>query len=101
MSNDQFNKQPEEIFPISVDFSRVLAEGETIDEGESSVVAYDAEGEDVSDEIIEGSLNVVDGKIYHKVKGGVSGLVYKITFLAVTSAANVYEKDIMMHVLDN
>lgn len=101
MSNEQFNKQPEEIFPISVDFSRVLADGETLDESASTVTAYDEEGTDVSDDIIEGSLNVVDGKIYQKIKGGESGKVYKITFLAATSEDNIFEKDLMMNVLDN
>lgn len=97
---DAFKKQPLEVFPISVDFSRVLESLEFVDENNSSVIVTDADGNDVSTEILEGSLSESGGVIIQKIKGGETGKSYKITFLAVTTLNNTFEKDIRMDVLD-
>lgn len=98
---DHFTKQPLEVFDISVDFSRVLKNLEFCDEGQSSVTAYDAEGNDVTADIIKGDFSETGGIMTQTIKGGESGNSYKITFIFFTTLLNTFEKDIKMDVIDS
>ncbi len=92
-----FIKQSDEIFPITADFSDVLATGETITEESSEVIAYDSNNIDVSSTIlVADSKSVLGSTLLIKVQAGIDGKKYKITFKAVTSNNNIYELDVIM-----
>lgn len=98
---DNFTKQPTEKYFVAADFSRALDEGETIVLNNSTVIAYDADGNDVSATVLESGTKQIDGaKLLIRVKDGTSGEKYKITFKAVTSQSNIYEHDITMKVVE-
>ncbi len=94
-----FVKQPNEQFPVSADFVKVLETGETIDAGLSEVTVQDANGQDVTTRIVVSTL-VSGFKLIATIKGGTKGVTYKITFKAVTSNSNIYELDVKMKVKD-
>lgn len=92
-----FIKQTDEKFPIAADFSDVLATGETIVAETSEVIAYDSGDNDVSSTIlVEDSKSVLESLLLAKVRAGVDGKKYKVTFKAMTSNNNIYELDIFM-----
>lgn len=91
---DRFIKQPAEYFNISVEFSK-LGSGETID-ASSTVTAIDEDGEDASDEVLDGDYSIDGKKMIQRVTGGEDGKRYQITFFCVTSEGNGYEHDIEM-----
>ena len=93
-------KQPDETFPIAVDFKNVLADGESIDSGASTVKAYDAAtGVDVSNSfLVSGSMTVDGTKLVVKITDGSENNVYKVTFKAVTNLSNTFEQDIFVAV---
>jgi hypothetical protein len=95
-----FKKQPNEKFPISIDFADDLQSSETISSAE--VIAYDRDETDVSSTILSGVASIVDGedqdgtthanaKVVH---AGTNNMRYKVTFRATTSDGNVYEADV-------
>lgn len=92
---NQFSKQPNEIFPVSMDFSNSLDTGETI--SSKSVIAYNATNEVVTSTIVAAS-SIVDNTVKVTVKDGTSGTRYKITIRITTSNSNIYEEDIFMYV---
>jgi len=92
MSN--FIKQPNEKYPISIDYSAVLNESETISSRE--VIGYLGDT-DVTAIIIDSS-SISGDDILVVVKAGDAGNTYKITVRATTSDGNVYEKDVEMYV---
>lgn len=94
---ERFHKQPNEKFPIAADFSAVLAENESIDGNNSSVVAEDENGTDVSSSVLVSSSMTVDGpRLIVTVTGGDAGKRYKITFRCHTTTGNIYELDVQM-----
>lgn len=99
---DGFTKQPSEAFTIQASFTNVLDTGETITLGNSTVIALDNAGVDVTATVIFTGSKSVDGVyLKAKVQGGTEAASpYKITFLASTSLSNVYEKDVLMTVAD-
>lgn len=102
MATDEFIKQTSEKFTIQADFSNALDTGETITLASSSVVAEDSNGDDVSDTILVPGSKSVDSQ-YLKIKvqaGSESYSPYKITFLALTSLSNIYEKDAFMVIIE-
>jgi len=109
MTLGYFTKQNSETFFISVDFTDVLETDETIVVGSCTVVAKDVAGADTSSGVLAaGSIAVgdaadgtTDGVLKIKVKAGTEALSpYKITFTAVTSLNNTWEKDIEMCVVE-
>jgi len=98
MTLGYFTKQNSETFFISADFTDVLETGETITVGSSSAVAEDSTGTVATSDVIEaGSLAVSGSQLKVKVKAGTEALSpYKITFKAVTSLNNIWEKDVEM-----
>ena len=97
MSHD-FVKQPSEIFPITLDFSRRLATGETI--SSKTVTAAIVGGGDATATVIDSSA--IDGtEINITVKAGSDGVEYKITVKITSSASNVFEDEITMTVTES
>lgn len=93
---DNFNKQPEEIFTIELNFSNNL------DSNLNEVISTYANevtlcGEDVTSEIILDASNN-NNSTFLKLQGGLNGGCYKITSRVTTSLSNVYEKDVQMNV---
>lgn len=93
---NEFKKQPSEKYPISLDFTNILGEGESI--STLYVTATNlSDNEVATTTVIDSSL--IDGLICKAiVKDGVSKSRYKITFKIITSSSNVYEDDIFMYV---
>lgn len=91
-----FTKQPSEVFPISIDFSDVLDTSEIITS--ITVTAYLIDV-DVTSQVID--LNSFsETKVTIRVKGGTTGNKYKITALITTSLGNIYERDLIMKVIE-
>ena len=92
-----FVKQPSEIFPISIDFSRRLASGETIS---SKTVTAATGGADATATVITSSA-INGDSIDITVKAGTDGTVYTITVKVTTSSSNVFEDEITMTVTES
>jgi len=96
---DYTEKQPAEIFYISIDFKESMDANEVIDLPNSSFMVTDSEGEDVTDNLLESANTHVDGTIvYLQIKGGESGNEYKLTARIKTDQNNIYEKDLTIKV---
>lgn len=94
-----FTKQPSEIFTVTMDFSRRLAESETISTKTVTAIITTTLT-DATDTVI--SSSAIDGTdVDVKVKGGTTGLSYKITIVITTSTGNVFEDEITMTVTDS
>lgn len=92
-----FSKQPSEVIPISIDYSLLLNDTETI--SSCAVTAYDPNGSNVTSTIVHNSS--VDGSVCKAtVKSGTDGVRYKITFKASTNELNLYEEDVFMKVYE-
>ncbi len=100
MALDDFSKQPYETFPIEADFVNVLADEETITLATSDVSAKKSDDTDATSDVLTVAEKAVDGSALQiRVKAGVAAdSPYKITFRAVTSDNNKYEKDVEMTV---
>jgi hypothetical protein len=83
MSNFILIKQPNEIVPCSVSFTKRLPTGETVG-GSSTVVVTDADGGEVSGALLE-SDSVASPVISSIIKAGSDGSEYTITFTAITT----------------
>jgi hypothetical protein len=111
-------KQPSESYLLGADFSQVLTAGEYILVGTSTVTAVDNADEDATDDVLNNDDMVVDtadaydlpsattpitnGMLVTRIMAGTEALSkYKITFLALTSNGNTYEKDVKMRIKDN
>lgn len=92
MSAQSLVKQPGENRLYDMDFSPLLAEGETLS---SCTVASTPVGLTLS-----GSATVSGSTASQRISGGTSGTRYKLTFTAVTSAGNTVEADGILQVRD-
>ena len=95
----KFEKQPSEEYPISIDFSEVLDDDETISTVDVSAKYYHGGSGDATLDVI-GSSSISDQTIIVNVKNGTDGCIYKITAVIETSGNNIYEEDIYMMVKD-
>lgn len=96
-------KQPSETFIVGVDFSLLLASGETISTGASTCVEADTTDPAAVVTIMDaGSLQATADlkSLLVRIAGGTDGHVYKLSFRAATSADNVYEQDIFVLVAE-
>lgn len=86
----RFTKQSWEQKQLDFTVTPALATGDVV----LSVKAFmvDADGNDVSDDMIEGAPSYVDeeGKVYVLIKGGTSGKVYTLAIYVTTQ--NIPEK---------
>ena len=98
MANLYFDKQPSEIFSIAVNFSDRLADEETISSVDVSAIDI-ATGNDATATVIDSSA--IDGvNINIKVKAGTDDYSYKITIKITTSGSNIFEEEVIMHVVE-
>lgn len=95
MKLGRFIKQPREKYTIAVDFSRAMDDDESIDSDNSSVTAADANGANVTSQIIH-SVACETNLIRATVKNGSDGDRFRLSFLAHTDTGNIYEKDVLM-----
>jgi hypothetical protein len=105
-----FEKQPDETYPISVDFWPWLDSGEEIaDVVVTAVVDPKTDDEAAIISIISGAAQIQDGvnvdgdvitnsKVVQKVTLGTTLKTYSIKILATTTDSNDYEADIRMKV---
>lgn len=100
-------KQPFETFWLGAGFYNVLETDETIDLSSSNtaVTAVDADDEDASSAILQGSPVLGDSEnggtdnvLKIRVKEGTDGVKYKVTFRVQTMSGNKWEKDIYLKV---
>jgi hypothetical protein len=108
MKVGKFAKQPYESYVIAGDFSLNMdqAGGEDIDLADplTTVTAVDKNGDDATDDITDqGSIEKGTGDEYGYLKvlikaGTVDLQPYKITFRAVTTAPEKWEKDVVMQI---
>ncbi len=96
-------KQPSEEFPIAVDFAADLDSSETITDKVITATIADT-GDDASS-ILEGDAQIQNGdqtlsKITQGIQAGVDGIIYKVSFQAITSDGNTFEADVEVIVDD-
>jgi hypothetical protein len=101
-------KQGYEEFRIDVDFGANMAADETLVLADCEIEAVDVDGEDALTDVVDDStLAVITGWESLKAEAGLQVLIkggdedvspYKITFKAVTSEDNKWEKDIFMKI---
>jgi hypothetical protein len=91
---ETFPKQPNESYPISVDFSNLTDTGETITTYTVNVYLSTT---DVTNTIIDSHYKTTTSVILN-IKDGTDNLNYKITVKIITSNGNTYENDVMMEV---
>jgi len=93
MSN-VLNKQPAEVFVVTMHFASRLTVGETIT-SKTVTASIIATGADATTAVIKSST-IVGTDIDVGVQGGTDGVNYKITIRVGTSGVNVLEEDIIM-----
>ena len=92
-----FTKQSYEDFPISADFSKDMATGETLIS--QTITAIDNAGDDATASILSTPTNDGATQALIRVFAGTEALSpYKVTFRVVTSIGNKWELDIKMKV---
>jgi len=98
MALDSFTKQSYESFIVSANFENNMITDETLTEAECTVTAQDKDGSDASSTVLDSTSMAVSGtSLQIRVKAGEeSKSPYKITFKAVTSLNNKWEKDVNM-----
>lgn len=95
---DKFQKQSSEQFTIEIDFSRVLSDSETISSYTLSAINNNT-GDDVKTAIVDSDTKDTES-VYITVKAGTTGSKYKVTVVITTSSSNIFEKDVIMEILD-
>jgi len=103
MALDNFTKQSYESFIISANFEKNMTPGETLTLASCSVSATDKDGVDASSTVLDSTSKAVSGtKLQIRVKDGAEagGSPYKITFKAVTSLSNKWEKDVQITITE-
>lgn len=95
---DNFTKQPNEVYTISIDFSNVLDDDNSETISTYTLIAY-LSTTDVTSTVIDTSTNDTT-TVRIRVKAGTTGNKYKITTLVTTNLGNVYEKDVLMKVCE-
>ena len=91
-----FTKQVSEKYDITLDFTDVLATAEIITV--KSVIAWLGIVDKSADVITSSAIDITAKKIVILVKAGTDRNSYKITTIATTSLANVFEEDILMDI---
>jgi len=97
-------KQTAERKTVGVDYSPVLATGETLILANITVTATDVlTGTDATATVVQAGTETVSGsQILFRVIGGVDGTTYKIVVgTGLTSSANIHEEDVILVVNDD
>jgi len=93
---DSFNKQPDDTFSFSLDFSRRLEDGDSL----ATVVGIatkEADGSDVSGTMIP-FTEIISPKVGVRVAVGLNGETYLLAIRGTSGAGYVYEKIFRMNV---
>ena len=99
-----FIKQTNETKTFSVDFTPVLATGETISSGNIDIdVLKTSDASDVTASLlVSGSTTLSGNIILFRITGGVNNEIYKITVnTGTTSGSNKHEEDLILVVSDD
>lgn len=81
-------KYPDEVVSATMDFSPLLAVGETVSAHSCSLSLYVGTTEPSG--MLSGSTSESDGVVAQTVTGGVAGHVYRLRFSVLTSAGRAY-----------
>jgi hypothetical protein len=96
----RFLKQPSETYTIAVEFSGKLPSGASLSSGTVSATRMDTGATDNS--VLASTSATISGtQARVRVKQGVSGVAYKITFVVTLSNTDILEEDVLMHVVDD
>lgn len=91
-------KQPNEKYPVTIDFANWLTVGETISMKNVSAIDL-ATGQDATSSVIESSA--IDGtQVRILCKAGTDRHDYEVTVRITTSAGNIYEEEVTMRVTE-
>lgn len=96
----QRSKYPDEEFVIAWDFTDDLDTDESITDvavDGTRVEAVDQDGDDVSDDVLEGA-NVFERQLRVRLKAGADGDNLAVRFIAVTSAGSQFERVVAVRV---
>jgi len=93
-------KQQAETFLVGVDFSPLLADGESLTPVGSTCTArvYGTTTDATGTLIVGGSLEVSGTVLQARLTGGTEGVRYLVEFRVATSTGNLYEQDVMVGV---
>jgi hypothetical protein len=92
------NKQPYEEFNVTVDFSNVLSDSETLS---TATVAITLQGtnSDQSD-TMAGTPSIVGDTVVCLIKAGADGSKYNASYRVVTSESQKFEADVLVLVVE-
>lgn len=93
-------KQPAETFLVGVDFSPLLATGESLTlVGSTCTARVYGTATDATETLIEDdSLEISSTVLQARLTGGADGVRYLVEFRAATSTGNLYEQDVLVGV---
>lgn len=91
------NKQPAEIFPVSIDFTGRLPEGITVASGTVSAVDQTTLSADAS-VYQSGTLSTTTTTATARLKAGVDGRNYVVTYTVTLSDGSILVEDILLKV---
>ncbi len=99
---ESFSKQPNENYPIAVEYVDQLPFGATILSSTLSAVVYneetETEGASTPSVLQSTSGTPVGTQVRARVQAGTTGVTYKISFVTTLSDGSVLEDDIIMRV---
>jgi hypothetical protein len=96
----RFVKQPAETYTVAVEFAGKLPSGASLSSGTVSATRMDTGATDNS--VLASTSATISGtQARVRVKQGVSGVPYKLTFVVTLSNADILEEDVLMHVIED
>lgn len=102
MAENRFEKDPDEQYTITIDFSgeNKLPDGATIDS--ATVTAIDlSDLSDASGTVLSGAATTTTNSVSQVVTGGTENISYKLTFtVTLAASAGILEEDVFMDVLE-
>jgi len=92
-----FEKQPDEVYPVTVDFTARLPSGVTVASATGSVTNLLTDSAENA-RLVSTTLTTTSTTATGKVTGGLAGVDYRVTFRATLSDSSVLEEDLLMRV---
>jgi hypothetical protein len=91
------DKEPGEKIPVTVDFTRDLATGETVTGCVTSAKRV-ADGVVTSGAVLSGAVSIASPNVTQHVFAGTDGDVHLVQYAATTSLANAYEHSVEVRI---
>lgn len=91
------HKQPNEIFPINMDFANDLSTGESLS-APTVTSRNEQTGADTSATLLQGAALISGTKVAQTIKAGATGERHIVTFRVTTSASNTFEAEVKVTV---